>query len=53
MPNEVQPAPEVDLSHVDEVVARLGHDTDQALPILQQLQNHYRWLPEAALRGLP
>ncbi len=49
MATELQPAPEVDLTHVDEVVARLGGDGDQALPILQQLQEHYRYLPEPAL----
>lgn len=40
---------ELDLGYVDEVVDRLGGGTDQALPILQELQSHYRYLPEPAL----
>ncbi len=42
--------PDIDLSHVDEVVKRLGGTEDQALPILQALQAHYRYLPDAVLR---
>ncbi|MBN8459576.1 MAG: NAD(P)H-dependent oxidoreductase subunit E [Verrucomicrobia bacterium] len=40
----------VDLAYVDEVVGRLGREGDQAIPILQALQAHYRYLPEAALK---
>jgi NADH-quinone oxidoreductase subunit F len=40
----------LDLTHVDAVVARLGDREEQAIPILQELQNHYRYLPEEALR---
>ncbi len=40
---------ELDLDYVDEVVGRLGGGHDQALPILQELQSHYRYLPEPAL----
>jgi NADH:ubiquinone oxidoreductase subunit F (NADH-binding)/NADH:ubiquinone oxidoreductase subunit E/Pyruvate/2-oxoacid:ferredoxin oxidoreductase delta subunit len=44
------PAPAIDLSLVDEVVKRLGGGGEQAIPILQALQAHYRYLPDAALR---
>ena len=51
MPAAIQPArPPVDLRFVDEVVARLGGGHEQAIPILQQLQSRYRYLPEEALR---
>jgi NADH-quinone oxidoreductase subunit F len=43
-------APEIDLGFVDEVVARFGGTEDQAIPILQALQVHYRYLPDAVLR---
>jgi len=43
-------APALDLSYVDEVVERLGGNDEQAIPILQALQVHYRYLPDAALR---
>lgn len=45
-----KPSAPVDLAYVDDVVRRLGRDGDQAIPILQALQAHYRYLPEAALR---
>ncbi len=38
------------LSFVDETVARIGRSKDAVIPILQALQEHYRWLPEEALR---
>lgn len=38
------------LQFVDETVARLGRSKDAVIPILQALQEHYRWLPEPALR---
>jgi NADH-quinone oxidoreductase subunit F len=50
---EIKPpaaAPEPDLAYVDEVVARLGTGEEQALPILQALQSHYRYLPDPVLR---
>jgi NADH-quinone oxidoreductase subunit F len=40
----------IDLCFVDEVVGRLGPSAEQAIPILQALQVHYRYLPDAALR---
>lgn len=38
------------LGYVDETVARLGRRKDAVIPILQALQEHYRYLPEPALR---
>ncbi len=45
-----QTAPEIDLSFVDETVERLGRSREAAIPILQALQEHYRYLPEEAMR---
>ncbi|MCX6867289.1 MAG: NAD(P)H-dependent oxidoreductase subunit E, partial [Verrucomicrobia bacterium] len=44
------PPSDPDLSFVDEVITRLGGHEEQAIPILQALQAHYRYLPDAALR---
>lgn len=41
--------PEIDLSFVDETVARVGKTAEAAIPILQAIQNHYRYLPDEAL----
>ena len=38
------------LSFVDGLVARFGRSRETAIPILQALQAHYRYLPDAALR---
>ena len=40
----------VDVSAVDGMVAREGREAHAAIPILQAIQAHYRYLPEAALR---
>src|SRR6516225_10318785 len=40
----------VDLTYVDETVARVGRTPDAVIPILQALQDHYGYLPESALR---
>lgn len=40
----------VDLSKVDEIVARLGKSASNTIPILQAIQDHYRYLPKEALR---
>ena len=50
MPSSGQTGSGPDLRYVDEVVARLGTGEKLAIPILQELQNHYRYLPEEALR---
>jgi NADH:ubiquinone oxidoreductase subunit E len=42
--------PKLDLAFVDEVVAEWGTAREAAIPILQALQGHYRYLPLAALR---
>jgi NADH:ubiquinone oxidoreductase subunit E len=39
-----------DMSFVDELVARLGGGRESAIPILQAIQSHYRFLPAEALR---
>jgi len=39
----------LDLSFVDQTVARLGRGSEMVIPILQSLQEHYRYLPQAAL----
>lgn len=43
-------AAEVDLTFVDEVVSREGRTKEAAIPILQRLQDHYRYLPDEALK---
>ncbi|MEW6250483.1 MAG: NAD(P)H-dependent oxidoreductase subunit E [Planctomycetota bacterium] len=42
--------PEVDLQAVDEIIARVGGDSAAAIPILQEVQRHYRYLPDAVLK---
>ncbi|MCC6587733.1 MAG: NAD(P)H-dependent oxidoreductase subunit E [Bryobacterales bacterium] len=39
-----------DLSAVDEIVAREGRGAEAAIPILQAIQAHYGFLPDAALQ---
>jgi len=41
---------ELDLTFVDTTVARIGRGPEMTVPILQALQEHYRYLPEEALR---
>lgn len=38
------------LQIVDEIVRRVGRGRDAAIPILQELQEHYHYLPKDALR---
>jgi NADH-quinone oxidoreductase subunit F len=40
----------IDLSILDTIVAECGRTPQAVIPILQKLQAHYRYLPEAALR---
>lgn len=42
----------VDLAFVDEIVARLGRNREAAIPFLQAVQAHYRYLPDEALARL-
>jgi len=41
---------QTDIAPVDEIVARIGQRRDAVIPILQAIQEHYRYLPEVALR---
>lgn len=43
-------APGVDLSFVDALVEAQGRSKEAAIPILQAVQAHYRYLPDEALR---
>jgi NADH:ubiquinone oxidoreductase subunit F (NADH-binding)/NADH:ubiquinone oxidoreductase subunit E len=40
----------IDLSYVDRVVEETGRDREAVIPILQRLQEHYRYLPAEALQ---
>ncbi len=44
--------PTFDVSFVDSAVALHGRDGEAAVPLLQAIQNHYRYLPDEALRRL-
>ena len=46
------PEPQEDLSVVDALVASHGRGREAAIPILQAMQEHYRYLPDVALRRL-
>lgn len=48
-PSRASAADELDLAFVDAVIAREGRGREAAIPILQALQAHYRYLPEEAL----
>lgn len=39
----------IDLAFVDEAVARIGRGREAAIPLLQAIQTHYRYLPDEAL----
>ena len=43
---------DIDLKPVDDAIARLGRGPEAAIPLLQAVQNAYRYLPEAALRHI-
>jgi NADH:ubiquinone oxidoreductase subunit E len=40
----------IDLSAVEDLVRRFGGSREAAIPILQAIQNHYRYLPDEALQ---
>jgi len=44
------PDPSIDLSFVDDLVARFGRGKEAAIPILQAIQSHFRYLPDVALQ---
>lgn len=45
-------APTLDVSEVDEMVARIGGKPEDLIPILQAIQTRWNWLPPAALDRL-
>lgn len=45
-------APEIDLQFVDEAIQRVGRSPDRVIPLLQELQDHFGYLPEPALRRI-
>jgi NADH:ubiquinone oxidoreductase subunit E len=49
-PEPAEQGPGSDLAFVDELVGRLGRSREAAVPILQAIQDHYRYLPDEALR---
>lgn len=44
--------PELDLTFIDQIVARLGRQKEGSIPALQAIQAHYRYLPDEALKRL-
>jgi NADH:ubiquinone oxidoreductase subunit E len=44
--------PPIDLTFVDELVAREGRGKETAIVLLQAIQSHYRYLPDEALHRL-
>jgi NADH:ubiquinone oxidoreductase subunit E len=42
----------IDVAFVDHTVARIGKSREMAIPLLQAIQTHYRYLPDEALRRL-
>jgi NADH:ubiquinone oxidoreductase subunit E len=44
--------PELDLTFVDRIVSEIGRTKEAAIPLLQAIQTHYRYLPDEALRRL-
>ncbi len=40
---------EPDLAFVDEAVARIGREREAVLPLLQAIQDHYRYVPQEAI----
>ena len=49
-PAAVDGEPASDLVFVDQLVERFGRSREAAIPILQAIQSHYRYLPDDALR---
>jgi NADH:ubiquinone oxidoreductase subunit E len=47
-----QTPPPLDLSFVDTAIAFHGRGKESAIPLLQAIQTHYRYLPDEALRRL-
>ena len=49
-PVDVAAALPLDLAPVDGILASEGREVDSVIPILQAIQTHYHYLPDAALR---
>lgn len=50
LPNSARTASQgIDLSFVDGVIEKEGRSSEAAIPILQAIQSHYRYLPDEAL----
>jgi NADH:ubiquinone oxidoreductase subunit E len=49
-PNDSPVAPAIDTAFVDELVSLHGRSKEAAIPVLQGIQSHYRYLPDEALR---
>jgi len=43
---------DIDLTHVDKTIARIGPQRKGLIPILQAIQQHYRYLPDEALERI-
>ncbi len=43
---------DIDLTHVDKIIARIGPQRKGLIPILQAVQGHYRYLPPEALQRI-
>ena len=50
LPASLFGAASLDLSFVDRIIDTHGTSTEAAIPILQAIQSHYRYLPDEALR---
>lgn len=48
LPVHAAPSPEM-ATAVDEIIRRIGHNADAVIPILQSIQEKFRYLPEPAL----
>lgn len=44
--------PDLDLTFVDRIVSEIGRGKEAAIPLLQAIQTHYRYLPDEALHRL-
>jgi hypothetical protein len=43
---------DLDLTFVDETIQQIGRGPEAVIPILQRIQDHYRYLPDEALQRL-
>jgi NADH-quinone oxidoreductase subunit F len=48
--SDMRPGAPIDLAPVDRILASEGRAIDSVIPILQAIQAHYHYLPDAALR---